>query len=193
MAIRLTAQQVFNGPGFDDRHMLRKAERELARMRSDRDVEKVYDHMFNFATTLAAVCDWTFHLHLSPLPSWNGKKEQDFTQWVRHNCADAFVFIDISNEFKHANRKNPSSLAQKMMFSFIDLGVHPDLRASVDLTKGWIQSMGSGDWFFFPSIRFNGETEYFYDPAERAIAWWKSFTPTQVEPMDATGKILPQS
>jgi hypothetical protein len=147
--------------------------------------------MWNFAVTLAAVCDWKFHLHLSQLPRWSGKKEQHFTNWVRYNSADAFVFVDISNEYKHANRKNPSTLAEKMMLSFIDLDARPEARVTIDVRKGWIQKMGANDWFFFPSIRFNGNTEYFYDPASRAISWWKSFVPASAQPMDVNGNILP--
>lgn len=190
MTTVLTAQKTFNGEGFDDREMLNKADRELVRMRASRGMNP-YDHMFNFAVTLAAVCDWTFHLHLSHLPRWNGRKEQHFTNWVRNSSADAFVFIDIANEYKHANRNTPSTLAEKMMLSYIDLGVHPQMRVAVDVSKGWIQKVGSNDWFFFPSIKFNGGTEYFYDPAERAISWWKSFTPTTAEPMDVKGNLLP--
>lgn len=191
MANVLTAQNVFNGPGFDVDHMLRKADRELARLRAARGLEEPYDHMFNFSVTLAAVCDWTFHVHLSVLPQWNGRKEQHFTNWVRHSNDDAFVFIDISNEYKHANRKAPSTLAEKMMLSFVDLGTHPQQRGVVDLSKGWIQKMGANDWYFFPSIKFSGGIEHFYDPAERAISWWKSFVPTSAQPMDVNGNVLP--
>lgn len=189
MATVLTAQKTFNGEGFDDQEMLRKADRELVRMRASRGMDP-YDHMFNFAVTLAALCDWTFHLRLSHIPSWNGKRETHFTNWVRNSSPDAFVFIDISNEYKHANRNNPSTLAEKMMLSYIDLGEHPQMRGMVDVNKGWIQKMGTKDWFFFPSIKFNGNTEYFYDPAQRAIAWWQSFTPAMAKPMDANGNIL---
>jgi len=189
MATLLTAQNVFNGQGFDDAEMLRKAERELDRLRASRPMA-TNDHMFNFAVTLAAVSDWTFHLHLKHLPRWSGKVEQSFTNWVRHNSADAFVFIDISNEYKHADRKKPSTLAEKMMVSYIDLGVHPQVRAGLDMSKGWIQKVGAADWYFFPSIKFNGGIEHFYDPAERAISWWKSFVPASAVPMDVHGNIL---
>ena len=135
----LTAQDVFNGRGWDDHALLRKAERELERLRSTHGMDAT-DHMFNFAVTLAAVCDWTFHLHLSNLPRWSGKKEKNFTHWLRVNCADAFVFIDIANEYKHANRATPSTLAEKMMLSFIDLGIHPEMRSQIDLNKGKIGS-----------------------------------------------------
>ena len=185
----LTAQDVFNGRGWDDHALLRKAERELERLRSTHGMDAT-DHMFNFAVTLAAVCDWTFHLHLSNLPRWSGKKEKNFTHWLRVNCADAFVFIDIANEYKHANRATPSTLAEKMMLSFIDLGIHPEMRSQIDLNKGWIQPMGPKDWFIFPSIKFNGKTEHFYDPAQRAVAWWRSFTPTSAVPMDAKNNVL---
>lgn len=190
MATLLTAQQTFNGPGFDDGELLRKAERELDRLRSARGMEP-YDHMVNFAVTLAAVCDWKFHLHLSHLSMWTGKSEPNFTNWVRQASADAFVFIDISNEYKHANRKTPSTLAEKVMLSYIDLGLHPQMRRVVNVKNGWIQNMGTSDWFFFPSIKFNGNTEYFYDPAERAIAWWKSFKPSMATPTDKNGNIIP--
>lgn len=191
MTTVLTAQDVFNGPGFDANHMLRKAERELTRLRAERGFQELYDHMFNFAVTLAAVCDWTFHVHLSALPRWAGKREQNFTNWVRHTNSDAFVFIDISNEFKHANRKAPSALAEKMMLSYIDLGAHPMLRGTVDMAKGWIQNMGTSDWYFFPSITFNGNTEHFEDAAERAISWWKAFSPANAQPMDVNGRVVP--
>lgn len=191
MTTQLTAQDVFNGPGWDDQFLLSKAERELDRLRATRFIMVATDHMFNFAVTLAAVCDWTFHLHLSRLPRWSGKKEHNFTHWLRNNCEDAFVFIDIANEYKHANRKTPSTLAEKMMLSFIDLGDHPERRSQVDLSKGWIQKMSSKDWYLYPSIKFNGKTEHFYDPAQRAIAWWRSFTPTSAVPMDANNNVLP--
>ncbi|RDU95263.1 hypothetical protein [Trinickia dinghuensis] len=190
MSTMLTAQDVFNGPGFDDAEMLRKAERELLRLRASRLMD-TNDHMFNCVVTLAAVCDWTFHLKLSHLPRWSGKKEQNFTNWVRKNCGDAFVFIDLSNEYKHANRNKPSTLAEKMMVSFIDLTAHPHMRSKVDANKGWVQQLGTSEWFLFPSIKFNGNTEYFYDPAERAIAWWRSFDPASAEPLDVNGAVLP--
>ncbi|QJE03682.1 hypothetical protein HH212_26675 (plasmid) [Massilia forsythiae] len=75
--------------------------------------------MFNFAVTLAAVSDWTFHLAVSQQPAWNGKREQHFTNWVRHSNSDASVFIDISNEYKHANRNKSSTLARKMMLKAV--------------------------------------------------------------------------
>jgi len=191
MANILSAQETFNGQGFDDRHMLRKAERELQKLRTASGLEEPYDHMFNFAVTLAAVSDWTFHLHLSQLPLWNKKKESHFTNWVRKSNEDAFVFIDISNEYKHAHRTNKSTLAEKLILKYIDLGIYPQLRAGADLNKGWIQKVGASDWYCFPTIKFNGKTESFFDPAERAIAWWKAFTPAAAVPMDANGNVLP--
>jgi hypothetical protein len=190
MATILSAQELANGPGFDVGEMLRKAGRELDRMRLSRGME-TYDHMFNFAVTLAAVCDWTFHLQLSHLPRWSGKNEQNFTYWVRYNSDDAFVFVDISNEYKHADRKIPSTLAQKVMLNYYDLGAHPQLRTKIDVKKGWVHKAGAVDWFMFPAIKFNGNTEHFYDPAQRAIAWWQAFTPAMAQPMDKAGNILP--
>lgn len=190
MTAILTAQNTFNAPGFDDSMMLSKAERELSRLSPARGMEP-YDHMFNFAVTLAALCDWTYHVRLSKLPRWAGKKEHHFTNWVRHTNQDAFVFIDLSNEFKHANRVTPSTLAEKMMLAFIDLVKHPHLRSTCDLSKGWIQNMGGNDWYFFPSVKFNGKTENFHDPATRAIAWWKLFDPAVAQPMDVKGNIVP--
>jgi len=191
MSNKLTAQQVFNGTGFDDKHMLRKAERELNRLRTARGFEEPFDHMMNFAVSLAAVCDWTFHIRLSSLPRWNGKTERHFTNWVRKSSADAFVFVDISNEYKHANRIHPSMSAEKMMLEYIDLNLHPEARALIDQSKGWIQNVGGKDWFFRPTVKFNGTTEYFYDAAERAISWWKVFIPVNAEPMDVNGNIVP--
>jgi hypothetical protein len=133
----------------------------------------------------------TFHVHLSGLPRWTGKKVQHFTNWVRHTSNDAFVFIDISNEYKHANRTKPSALAEKMMLGFIDLGLHPELRGVVDTSKGWIQSMGTNEWYIFPAIKFGGGREHFYEPAERAIAWWESLAYSNVQPMDINGNVIP--
>lgn len=189
MATLLTAQEVFNGEGWDDQELLCKAERELDRLRNTRDLCAT-DHMFNFAVTLAAVCNWTFHQRLSHLPRWSGKQEVNFTHWLRNNCADAFVFIDIANEYKHANRNAPSILAKKMMLSFIDLGLNPEMRSNVDLNKGWIQPLSSTELFLFPLIEFNGMKEPFYDPAQRAIDWWRSFKPTSAVPMDAKDNVL---
>ncbi|MDR5809295.1 hypothetical protein [Caballeronia sp. LZ019] len=184
MVTMLTAHDVFNGPGLDDAEMLHKAERELLRMRASRFAD-THDHMFNCAVTLAAVADWTFHLKLSHLPRWSGKREQHFTNWLRRNCDDAFVFIDLSNEFKHANRNKPSTLAEKMMVDLIDLNAQPHKRSEIDPNKGWVEKFGIHELFLFPAIRFNGKTEPFYDPAERAIAWWRSFDPANAEPLSA--------
>jgi len=51
--------------------------------------------------------------------------------------------------------------------------------------------MGASDWYFSPSIKFNGSTQHFCDTAERAIAWWKSLVPSTAQPMDANGNVLP--
>lgn len=189
MTITLTAQQIFNAPGFDDSAMLSKAERELHRLRASQTPDDMYDHMLNFAVTLAAVCDWTFHLHLSRLPQWSGKREQDFTNWVRQSSSDAFVFIDLSNEYKHANRNKPSTLARKMMLGYNDFTANPHERERVDLGKGWMAKVGDKDWFVYPSIKFNDRTEYFYDVADRAISWWRALEPANAQPMDLNGNV----
>jgi hypothetical protein len=192
MTITLTAQAIFNAPGFDDSAMLSKAEREIDRLRASQTPKDMYDHMLNFAVTLAAVCDWTFHLHLIALPRWNGTREQNFTNWVRQSSADAFVFIDLANEYKHANRNKPSTLAEKMMLGFNDLTENPQERKGLDVGKGWMAKVGENDWFVYPSIKFNGRTEYFYDVAARAISWWRAFDPENAEPMDLKGNVLTQ-
>lgn len=192
MTTQLTAQNVFNGPGWDDKMMLEKAERELSRLRACRHILEAQDHMWNCAVTIAAVCDWKFHIHLSSLPRWKGRTEQNFTHWVRNNCPDAFVFIDIANEYKHANRNTPSTIAQKMMMCFYDLGMHPELRTQVDLNHGWIQPMKSTEWYLYPSIKFNDTTENFHFPAQRAIAWWKNFMPADAVPMNAKNTVIAQ-
>ncbi|MGS1108166.1 hypothetical protein ACVCNH_18070 [Achromobacter anxifer] len=192
MTYNLTAQNIFNGPGFDDAEMLRKAKRELDRLKgAGAGSMNAYDHMMNFAVSLAAVSDWTFHVHLADLPRWQGKKEHNFTNWIRHHNADAFVFIDISNEYKHANRNTPSAVAEKMMLRFVQFDKEPEMRAKVDTTKGWVQTVGSGaEWFFFPSIQYGGKSDYFYNVAERAIVWWESKAYASAEPMDMKGNVL---
>ncbi len=182
MTIDLTARNIFNTPDYDADAMLRKAERELDRLRLSQTFDEMYDHMLNCSVTLAAVCDWTFHLRLRTLPQWSGKNEKHFTNWVRLNCADAFVFIDISNEYKHANRNKPSTLAKKMMLSYVDLTARPQQRAWLDLTRGWMYKKGTDDVFVYPSIIFNDQWENFHDAAERAISWWKAFEPSSAQP-----------
>jgi hypothetical protein len=70
MSTILTAQDVFNGPGFDADHILGKAKRELGRLRTARGFEEPYDHMFNFAVTLAAVCDLSRPFERSSALDW---------------------------------------------------------------------------------------------------------------------------
>lgn len=191
MTNMLSAQKVFNGEGFDDKHMLRKAERELNRLRGRNGFEAAYDHMMNLSVTLAAVADWTFHLKLSNLPRWSGKTSTNFVNWIRSSSDDAFVFIDISNEYKHADRNKPSTLAENMMISFIDLSANPEMRSQLPMNKGHIQKVGEADWYIFPSVKLNGQVEFIFDVAERAIDWWKNFTPASAQPMDIAGNVLP--
>ncbi len=183
-----TAQDVFNGPGFDGPHMLEKAERELDRLLQAANPLIAYDHMFNFVVTMAAVADWTFHLQLKPLPLWAGKQEQHFTNWVRHANDDAFVLIDLSNEYKHADRKKSSSLAQKMWMKIIWPKDNPQISNQIDNTKMlWFPTTGGG-LAAIPWIdRHSGDNDFFVDIGRRAITWWKSFTPANAAPMDAGG------
>lgn len=189
MTTPLTAQQVFNGEGFDAQHMLRKAERELARIRTATDLDIVYDHMFNFAVTLAAVSDWTFHLELSQIPIWAGKNEAHFTNWLRHTNSDVFVFIDLSNEFKHAHRNKPSSLAQKMMLKAV-FSSDPQAAGFVfDSQKMIKMTTSNGYLIAIPWIERSAKgNDYFIDIGELAIAWWKAFIPANAIPMDKNGK-----
>lgn len=183
-----TAQDVFNGPGFNGPHMLNKADRELHRLLQADDPMIAYDHMFNFVVTMAAVADWTFHLQLKPLSLWAGKKEQHFTNWVRHANDDAFVLIDLSNEYKHADRNKPSSLAQKMWMKTIWQKDDPQLSSRIDRARMlWFETT-SGGIAVIPWIdRHSGDNDFFVDIGRRAIAWWKNFNPANAVPMDAAG------
>lgn len=190
MAKNLSAQALFSAPAFDDKYILQKAERELARLSATRDDTVAYDHMMNFSVTIASLSDWVFHIHCSDLPEWKNKDEKYFTRWVRKSSDEAYAFIEIANEYKHANRTKPNTVVEHMGFSTYNMTKHGVSFFGVDMTRGWIMSTGTRQIYIFPSVKVNGKIDSFYAVAERAIAWWKEFDPTNARPTDAKGNFV---
>lgn len=182
----MSAQELLNGPGFDDNYMLEKAERELARMKKCSHPLIVYDHIINLSITLALISDWTFHIHLAGTPKWERKNEIHFCNWVRSQSSAVAAFIDISNECKHADRKHPNFIAQKVLLRPIwdTSALAPDLMHFLESKGFYVTSSGKKSFFLLPIIKFNSEEQLFYDVADQALTWWKNLNPDTANPMD---------
>lgn len=186
----ITAQELLNGPGFDDKHMLDKAYRELERVRSCSHTLIIYDHLINFSITVALIADWTFHLRLAGTPKWNNKTEIHFCNWIRSQSPEVATFIDISNECKHANRKHQNFLAEKVLLCPIwDTSTVPAEQLNVLEQNGFRAATRNGDnmdstVLIVPVIKYDSKQEYFYDVAEAALLWWKGLNPDNAIPMD---------
>lgn len=182
----ITAQELLNGPGFNDEHMLEKAGRELERVRRCRDPLVIYDHFINFSVTVASIADWTFHLRLAGASKWNKKTEIHFCNWIRSQSPEVAAFIDISNECKHANRKHANFVAEKVLLRPIwDTSAVPKGQMQVYEQKGFgVKLEGEKTLFLIPIIRYDSKEEYFFDVAEAALAWWKNLNPDLATPLD---------
>lgn len=187
----ITAQNLLNGPGFDDNFMLEKARRELNRIKASRDIWVIYDHIINFAVSIASVVDWTFHLKLKDDPKWNrkGVSAVEFAYWIRTQSDQVAAFIDISNECKHADRRHPNFVAEKVLLS--PIWEHDRQRFSADdlkymEEKGYRSPTNGGQSsvLVFPNIKMNSKQRSLYDVAEEALQWWKAFDPALAVPMD---------
>ncbi|CAD6872394.1 hypothetical protein [Methylomonas fluvii] len=182
----ISAQTLLNGSGFNDEYMLEKARRELDRIKDCRHPYFIYDHFINFAIAVSSVADWTFHLHLARDPKWNNKTEIHFCNWIRSQSSEVATFIDISNECNHANRKHPNFIAEKVLISPIwDTSAFPQEQINEYTQKGFSVMLEKGTTLLLvPIIKYGSKQDYFYDVAEKALAWWKALDLTQTIPMD---------
>lgn len=187
----ISAQTLLNGPGFDDNFMLEKAGRELARIKASRDIYVIYDHIINFAVSVASVADWTFHLKVKQLPRWNDDKFKDvhFANWIRSQSPQVAAFMDISNECKHANRKHENFIARKVLLSPIwERDRH---QFSADQLKLFEEigyrvrvDDGQSSVLVVPNMILTSGQHSLYEVADEALQWWKGFDPALAVPMN---------
>lgn len=184
----MSAQELLNGPGFDDDFILDKAERELRRVKVSVEPLAFYYDMMNFAISVAMVADWKFQLHLSDTRVWTAKKdisEINFTHWVRSQSPEIGAFIDISNECKHANRDYPSFLAKKVLLSPIwKESEHKPEELAEFSAFGLKFGTDKGPLLIVPLIEYGGNKDYFFRAADKAINWWKTVDITKAVPLD---------
>lgn len=184
----LSAQKLFNGPGFDDVYMKYKAKKELERIKHAQDLTDIYDHVMNFSVTIAAIADWTFHIKLANLPKWKNR-DINFTHWVRSKSREVGIFIDIANEFKHANRKHSNFYAESIELKWIYLSSIKKLETSQKIEKlklkGFINTSNTNEKILFiPTIRFDSNEDYLYDIADAALEWWNNVDISTAKPMN---------
>lgn len=181
----ISAQKMFSGTMFTDGFMLEKAEREVERYKQyGLNPFYGFDHMFNFAVTMASVTDWVFHLKISGKEKWKGKDEGYFIRWIKNNSPEVCAFIDISNEFKHANRKDgKNSFAERMTITHI-LATDDEAKLYDSYGWGW-RGEPNGDrvYYLFGVVQISGKLLPFVEAAKRAIDWWKSFDPEIAVPV----------
>ncbi len=92
--------------------------------------------------------------------------------------------FNLSNEFKHADRNSPSSLAQKMMLKVI----FDANDITFDERKMISMPTSSGALIAIPWIeRSTAGNDYFIDVGERAIAWWDAFALAGARSLDKDG------
>ncbi|MDD2864174.1 MAG: hypothetical protein PHC99_05550 [Methylococcales bacterium] len=191
MTKEVSAQVLLNGQGFNDAYMIDKAERELNRLKSCSNVNGIYDHIMNFSFTIASISDWIFHIKLANEQKWLGKKEVNFTYWVRSKSAEVSMFIDISNECKHCDKDNPNFYAEKILIYPIwcqsDFSEEQqNFFKKKGLEVKTINNTGENkNLSLIPVIEYNNGTQhYLYDLADAALSWWKNIDVNEAVPMD---------
>ena len=186
MSINLTAQIALGGSGYDDKFMLTKAKREFKRLRESADLTVAMDHAINFSICLASVVDWFFHLRLSKDSTWAGKNETNFLNWIRLQKKEVAVFVDISNEAKHANRKYQNFSLKKVGFvPLLDKSKYTQEEISLLSKNGISLTTDKGvEVIYCLMIEYaDNSLEFFYSSAESALTWWENLDYSSPEPV----------
>jgi hypothetical protein len=171
MPNQISAQQMFNGQGYDLVWLLLKAERELQRaMSSNFDFA---GDAANFAVAIAHAADWAFALKPSNFTAF--QKLSDVINWVHAQSPLTALFFDVSNEFKHADRTRASTTTAQLYLQFEVIGAGGNVAARADGKRLFAQGASGSTWILTPVIKDHAGNEYlFKDCDDEAIRWWKS-------------------
>jgi hypothetical protein len=185
MKHKISAQELLNGKGFTHEYMLEKAYREFERLKNCREIFCLYDQIMNFSITISLLSDWSFHLLLNDQKRWKNKQENSFTQWIVSQSPEVAAFIDISNEFKHANRRCKNFFAERIESRMCELETLSEQQTLICESKGFYLSLNNGGrkMLCIPFIMYAGKKEFLYDVAESALIWWEKFDPNQAIPI----------
>lgn len=112
-----SVQNMFNG-NYTMQWLINKAEYELAL--SFKSFTYYKENIANLSVTLAHLCDWA--LAFKPSIFAECSDMQGIRDIARIECPKALFFVDISNEYKHADRTSPSRLIKELVeyFEIID-------------------------------------------------------------------------
>lgn len=167
-----SVQVMFNGPGFNLEWLVMKAEHELAT--TMKELTRFMENAANLSTTLAHMADWALAFKPSALAHCTSLS--DIRTHVETQCPKAALFLDIANEYKHADRRTPSEKTAKVLQY---LEAYPAATNLSHLQNGMhiFGSMNDGAQVavLTPKIRDQAGNEFlFKDCAHEAIQWWKS-------------------
>jgi hypothetical protein len=108
----LTAQEVFAW-NFDFEFLMNKADHEL-RLSLTEGQTFFLPHAMNFAVTIHAISDHLWHVKAIDDPQW-GRCQSNFVNWIKTQNDCIAVFIDLSNTYKHSDRRVKNDFASRLV------------------------------------------------------------------------------
>ncbi len=166
----LTAQKVF-GWTFDLNFLMQKAHHDL-----DLSMTEGYNSFFfnamNFAVTIHAIVDHLWEVQAKADPRWETTKKRGFMHWIKTQNDCIPIFVDLSNTYKHSERRDPNAFADH-------LGVYPDQLiqhspSPEDMGNRIVHNDPSGDVFYWPVLtKPDGRLIYYRYAAKTALDWWR--------------------
>lgn len=173
-----SVQKMFNG-NYNMQWLIDKAEYELRL--SFEDFIHHTENIANLSVTLAHLCDWALAFKPSIFAECMGM--QDIRDIARIECPKALFFVDISNEYKHADRSRSSELVKGVYeyFQIVDKNIINGIEDKISNKGVIINKTGNEDRFVLikPVIIDTENVEYlFWDCAIEVICWWRSIDDT---------------
>jgi hypothetical protein len=107
----LTAQQVFAW-NFDFEFLMDKANHEL-HLSLHEGPRYFFPHAMNFSVTIHAIADHLWHVKAVNDTQWRGDQGA-FVNWVKTKNDCIAVFIDLSNTYKHSDRRVQNDFAMRL-------------------------------------------------------------------------------
>jgi hypothetical protein len=98
----LTAQTVFASWPFDFGFLMEKAYHELELSMTE-GAHFFFSNALNFSVTIQAIADHLWHTGAKRNSQWNNRNK--FVQWIQTQNDCIGIFFDLSNTYKHTQRK----------------------------------------------------------------------------------------
>jgi hypothetical protein len=166
----LTAQRVFAWH-FDFEFLMDKANHEL-HLSLCEGPRYFFPHAMNFSVTIHAIADHLWHVKAINDAQWEGKQDA-FVNWVKTQNDCIAVFIDLSNTYKHSDRRVHNYFAAR-------LGLYPEPSIQhsglPEETRNRVICDGPVEDSFWPVLTTTtGRLIYYLYAAESALHWWHTY------------------